>query len=545
MKTTPEYYHFNNHEFILENSNDLNNYLSLSNFIARLIKAVQSVSESKWVVVEIFSISGSTHLYLELIESNKDGKKIAQIRGNLWFGIKNKLLNKFENGTGGEKLRKGLKVLLKLKPQLHREYGLSATVEDIDPAYTLGEAAAKLNAIRTRLKNEGKYYKQSTLDKPTEFTSVAVICPALAAGLGDFKSHADPLEKLNLCKFSYFYATFQGEKTSFEIRSALSQILKKHENSQFDCVVILRGGGSQADLAWLNDYEIASAVSECVLPIFVGVGHERDSTIIDEVANTNFHTPSKVIGYIENTIKINAKEVLEAFDSLLSSSLNVIKLTFQKLNQSLEMINSCCSHQIKEGNNSINQFRSNLIAKSLSNIKETRSNAERCVYDISYYSNKTLEKFIANIQGASNHILSFAKKDVNNVDANLSGYFLNLKHASFEVNQDSLLRINNNIDLISSNLVNDIKLICSNINSQKDMIRDNIYSFTANLEVQIRSFIELIIGLGPKKTLQRGYSITKNSRGKIITRKKDTRIGEILSIQFTDGRVNAEVIKEK
>jgi exodeoxyribonuclease VII large subunit len=62
--------------------------------------------------------------------------------------------------------------------------------------------------------------------------------------------------------------------------------------------VIIRGGGAVGDLAYLNDYELAALVAEQPVPVWVGIGHERDKVILDEVAHSSFDTPSKVIAAI-------------------------------------------------------------------------------------------------------------------------------------------------------------------------------------------------------------------------------------------------------
>ena len=60
------------------------------------------------------------------------------------------------------------------------------------------------------------------------------------------------------------------------------------------------------DLAWLNDLELAKLLCQSPVPVFTGIGHERDNTILDEIAHTRFDTPSKVALHISTTIKDNA-----------------------------------------------------------------------------------------------------------------------------------------------------------------------------------------------------------------------------------------------
>lgn len=56
------------------------------------------------------------------------------------------------------------------------------------------------------------------------------------------------------------------------------------------------------DLAYLNDYDLAALLCRRIVPIWVGIGHEKDRTILDEVTSCSFDTQSKVIAGIRNVI---------------------------------------------------------------------------------------------------------------------------------------------------------------------------------------------------------------------------------------------------
>jgi exodeoxyribonuclease VII large subunit len=142
-----------------------------------------------------------------------------------------------------------------------------------------------------------------------------VISPDGAAGLGDFKRDADILHQSELCTFDYFSAKFQGANAAVEIRNCL---LSLQQNSHYyDAICIIRGGGSVTDLYWLNDLELARTVCHSTLPLFTGIGHERDNTILDEVANTRFDTPSKVIAHIRDVICANTHAALANYQHIL------------------------------------------------------------------------------------------------------------------------------------------------------------------------------------------------------------------------------------
>ena len=83
-----------------------------------------------------------------------------------------------------------------------------------------------------------------------------------------------------------------------------------HRELPFDAIVIIRGGGAVTDLTWLNDLELARRICRLPIPVLTGIGHERDSTILDEVAYRRFDTPSKVANHIMQSILDLAKDAL-------------------------------------------------------------------------------------------------------------------------------------------------------------------------------------------------------------------------------------------
>ena len=186
----------------------------------------------------------------------------------------------------------------------------------MDPSYTLGDLAAKLARIRERLRRDGLYDRNKGLPAPVEFVRVAVISPSTSAGLGDFRRETDRLQHAGLCDFIYYHATFQGTEAPSSIRTAVNEALAAHRQRPFDALVVIRGGGSVTDLAWLNDLELALLLCRSPIPVFTGIGHERDGTILDEIAHRRFDTPSKVALHIASTIKDNALVALADLDRI-------------------------------------------------------------------------------------------------------------------------------------------------------------------------------------------------------------------------------------
>ena len=323
-----------------------------TNTLAQLLTRVQAVINQnfpthEWVVAEISEISvHNGNYYLNLVEYNEGGQKQAQINARIWRDSAQFVLTKFKTATASD-LVAGIKVLLQVSVSFNPQWGFSLTIDDIDPAYTLGDMAAKINNIKAILQQEKIFDKNKQFPAPKEFTRVAVISPATAAGLGDFQREAELLAKFDLCVFQYFTATFQGTSASTEILAAVEQVITANKVTPFDALVIIRGGGSVADLAWLNDLALARAICLAPLYVMVGIGHKRDYTVLDEVAACSFDTPSKVISHVLQVIVRNAELAFADFSECIQLAQQAINITTNNLQQLIANIKQDVHYKIE------------------------------------------------------------------------------------------------------------------------------------------------------------------------------------------------------
>ena len=73
-----------------------------------------------------------------------------------------------------------------------------------------------------------------------------------------------------------------------------------NREDEFDCVVIIRGGGATADLSGFDTLGLAENVANFPLPIITGIGHERDESILDMVSYQRVKTPTAAAAYLIN-----------------------------------------------------------------------------------------------------------------------------------------------------------------------------------------------------------------------------------------------------
>lgn len=336
--------------------------LSLSEYLNTVQEVIKiAFDEPVWVKAEIrnLSIKGG-HYYLELAEKEEDTDKvIASCKATIWKFSAAKMVLKFERESGIE-LSRDLNVLIKVKARFDPQYGFSVNVEDIDSSYTLGDIARRYQQILERLSTEGLVNKNKSLPTPFDIQNVLVIAPENAAGLGDFKKDADALNKAGVCHFVYHTATFQGNTAAVSIAESLANALRqwaKEFNAAPDLIVIIRGGGAVNDLAYLNDYDLAALLCKRSVSIWVGIGHEKDRTILDEVAHRSFDTPSKVIGGIRNLIVERTQEVLESLQTIKLLSQHQITAYQSQNDQYIRVIKTLAHGQINEANKSLDLMK--------------------------------------------------------------------------------------------------------------------------------------------------------------------------------------------
>jgi exodeoxyribonuclease VII large subunit len=284
-----------------------------------------SLPDMYWVIAEISELKENSagHCYLELIEKQPDDKNVkARVKAIIWSSRYRFLKSFFENTTG-ESIREGLKVLVKVRIEYHELYGLSLLISDIDPAFTIGEMALRRQQIIKKLEEEGILNMNKEVSFPILPQRIAIISSEKAAGYTDFLNHLSGNSFGYVFYTALFESAMQGTETETGIITALDRIA---ENIQlFDVVAIIRGGGSQTDLSWFDNYNIAYYITQFPLPVITGIGHDKDMSVTDLVANFALKTPTAVADYLIDCTAETENHILDMFSSIRDLTSIIIK----------------------------------------------------------------------------------------------------------------------------------------------------------------------------------------------------------------------------
>lgn len=298
-----------------------------------------------WVVAEINNLTEhrNGHCYLELVQKAANSDNIiAQSRAVIWA---NNLvyIKKYFEGVTKTKLQRGISVLVKVSIDFHEVYSISLNIKDIDPNYTIGDLERRKKEMIQQLTDDGVINMNKNLDLPMVIKNLAIISSKTAAGYEDFMNHL----KNNKYGFQFnatlFQSDMQGLRTENSVINAISSIYT--QISDFDVVVIIRGGGSKTDLSYFDNYNIASHVAQFPIPVLSGIGHDRDESVTDIVSHKNFKTPTAVADFIieynlmfENYLNNIYTEIIRNVKDYLKNSALYISNTSLKIIKSRDFI---------------------------------------------------------------------------------------------------------------------------------------------------------------------------------------------------------------
>ena len=254
--------------------------------------------EALWVRCEIAQLNKSRgHVYLDLVEKDEaENEPIAQASAAIWQNTLKRLQSKLGATNLNPLLQAGVEVLLRVKVEYHERYGLKLVVEDIDPSYTLGKLEQRRRQLYEQLLAQGLMGKNAQIPLRPVLQRIAVISSETAAGYQDFLQHLGENVYGYAFKTTFFAAAVQGVQVEAEVLKQLRAV--QRQATRFDAVALIRGGGAKLDLAGFDSLALCQAIADFPLPIFTGIGHDVDETLVDLVAHRALKTPTAVADFL-------------------------------------------------------------------------------------------------------------------------------------------------------------------------------------------------------------------------------------------------------
>lgn len=507
--------------------------ISLSQLLNGVASVVnQTFKQGVWTLVEVVEARTRGHVYMEVSERDGSGQPIAKARAMIWSSTAARILPEFERATGAV-INAGIKLLVRAKPVFNTQYGFSLEIDAIDSEYTLGDLEARKKEIRERLVKEGLYERNRLLATPWDYRSVIVIAPEDAAGLGDFRKEAQRLATFGICQFHYQYSRFQGPGAAQEIVAAIKRAMQAmpatrpgHLNTQIDqpaplqpdALVIIRGGGAVNDLAWLNDYDLAQCICQLDIPVITGIGHERDSTLPDEVAHLRFDTPSKVIAGIEQHILRRVTEAKNAATAIFTAAARGIQDAKRHSERYETQIRTDAMAQLGRARHHSAQLMTTVENTSLLQLR-----------DAAAFSRNQLNLAL---NGAQRH-LAIARQRIpalmNTIGTQSQGR-LNQARTGSERALQAVLTGSQAATAMASRTIDD----------RMQRVSERAQSMVEKARASTEALVREVAGQGPEKTLARGFAIVRTADGRTLSSSAQAQPLTDIDIQFRDGVIRAQ-----
>lgn len=334
-----------------------------------------------WVKAEMNKLnhySHSGHCYPDLVEK-KDGRVIAQLRSSLWKDDFRRINKKFLEVLK-EPLKDGINILFTATISFDPMHGLSLRIIDIDPVFSLGELEREKQDSIARLR-EGGIFDQNKRTKLALLPKrIAVISVETSKGYSDY---LNILEK-NPWGYRFFNVLFpsllQGEKAVTSILQQLRRIKKVIHH--FDAVAIIRGGGGEVGLSAFNHYDLAREVAQFPIPVFTGIGHSTNETVVEMVSFKNAITPSELADFLIQKFHDFAAPVHRAEEFIAESALRLIRDEKSRLENTLRYFQSITHNRILKNRHLLDANCQALQQETKFQLKTERERLSHCLAEL-------------------------------------------------------------------------------------------------------------------------------------------------------------------
>ncbi|MEA5565700.1 exodeoxyribonuclease VII large subunit [Anabaena sp. UHCC 0399] len=179
-----------------------------------------------------------------------------------------------------------------------------------------GLQALRYQQLRNRLLAEGLFDAARKRSLPLHPQTIAVVTSPTAAAWGDIQRTLK--QRYPGLHVLFSPATVQGEQAADSIVKAIERV---EGDGRAEVLILSRGGGAVEELACFNDERVVRAVAECSIPVITGIGHQRDESLTDLVADVCVHTPTAAAETVVPSLAELYSQHQQRFDALYDALL--------------------------------------------------------------------------------------------------------------------------------------------------------------------------------------------------------------------------------
>jgi exodeoxyribonuclease VII large subunit len=510
----------------------------LSRITARIADILNPVAEkSFWVQAEIGDVSDKGGNYYGALVETKNGRQVAKLAFRMWSKDRTRIAAVFQKAGITLELKTGMKVIFECRLEFHELYGLSLVAVNADPRFILGELELRKREIIERLKSGGADQQNKKWRVPLLPLRIGFITSK------DSAAYADVYKTLQRGGFAYRLsfteAVMQGENAEASILRALELF----DRLSVDLVILVRGGGSKTDLATLDSERIALAIASFSKPVWVAIGHETDSGVLDVVAHTSFKTPTALAEAIvsrfegaERDLHLAEERIRREWTHARERQITLIQRDTVGILQGSRKLSELARSRLL---NAVERMRRGVSERTIS---EHRAN-DKHNNELRRFSSSTIENEFASLIAASRNMNSTAQHSLRSAvlakDTQASRIAPRRLWTLIQ-RRDTDIRVQAGALLASANRAagkysEQLRSMLARAMSSNALPR--LRHEATSLE-QRRSNV---LAYDPRKALERGYSLVKNTEGRIIRSINEIEPGMVVGIGFHDGDAHATI----
>ncbi len=263
-------------------------------------RVAEAFPDEVWIKGAISGLTRSAngHVYFDLIDpSDEVGSTSSAVLPVALFASSKNLVNKILRKAGGIRMHDGIEIRIRGRVGYYAPQGrVQLVMSLIDPQFTLGQMVEAKGALLEKLAAQGLLDRNQQLSMPSLPLRVALITSGASAAFADFVNEIE--QSGHPFRITLLDSRVQGLEAVPSLRAALEAT----DELDVDVVVMVRGGGAKTDLVAFDHEQVAMAVANCRRPVLVGVGHEIDRSVADDVAHTSAKTPTATAALLVDAV---------------------------------------------------------------------------------------------------------------------------------------------------------------------------------------------------------------------------------------------------
>jgi exodeoxyribonuclease VII large subunit len=406
-----------------------------------------------------------------------------------------------------------------------------------------------------------------------------------SASFGDFK------ETLSSSAYGFLLYLAETRVQGSRTEHSVVRSLEKLQSLELDLIVLVRGGGSQTELAYLDNERIARAIAFCRYPVWTGIGHETDTSVLDVVAARSFRTPTaaaeelltrfqKVDSFLAEAgqrLRINAgfrlaplRENLEGtIESFRRSSFGMLLTQKQTVDSSRALFSSSAKATVRHWNQKLDQWETMIRTEPLRLLESQKRQRRHLADRFTTTTLGTLKQWRQKVEHVQQSLRAQAPRRMasekgcleagqsellKSVGRLLSSHRELLACGCEQLEPDRTLRslVRHRIqvqqlhEMLSRSSSRSLMTATAALQSERRRFQLERYlRLLTESQARLEAWLSVVKANDPQNALSRGYALLHDRHGRFITRLDEVRLDELYTVRLGDGEFDARAEEKR